>query len=68
MDNITEQALAHLEQHKVLDQTTGTYMVPLEQAMQAVAMSVDTQLEQALKDLDNFTLTLAQDMQDLQEE
>ena len=68
MDNITEQALAHLEQHKVLDPTTNTYMVPLEQAMQAVVMSVDVQLEQVLKNLDNFALTLTQDIQDLQKE
>jgi hypothetical protein len=67
MDN-TQQALAHLEQHKVLDPTTNTYMVPLEQAMQAVVMSVDVQLEQVLKNLDNFALTLTQDIQDLQKE
>ena len=66
--NSTEQAIAHLEQHKVLDPVTDTYMVPLSEAMSAVAMSVDTQLEQALKDLDNFTLTLTQDLQDLDQE
>lgn len=63
-----EQALAHLEQHKVLDQATNTYMVPLAEAMQAVVMSVDTQLEQALKDLDKFTLTLTQDIDDLEQD
>lgn len=63
-----EQALAHLEKHKVLDQNTNTFMVPLTEATQAVMLSVDKQLEQALVDLDKFTLTLTQDITDLQQD
>ena len=58
-----EEALNHLEKHKVFDDRLNTFVVPLFEAQQAVALSIDEQLQQALAELEG----LSEDINNLEE-
>jgi hypothetical protein len=68
MDSTAEHALAYLEQHKILDETTQTYTVSLTHAIEAVRLAMDAQLEQALTGLEDFQESLAQSIRELGQE
>ena len=50
-----EEALSYLENHKVFDDRLNTYVVTLFEAQQAIALSVDKQLQQALSELEGLS-------------
>jgi len=58
-----EEALEHLEKHKVFDDRLNTFIVPLFEAQQAVTLSIDKQLQQALAELEG----LSEDINNLEE-
>jgi hypothetical protein len=59
-----QEALDHLEKHKVFDERLNTYVVTFFEAQQAVALSVDKQLQQALSELEG----LSENINNLEEE
>jgi hypothetical protein len=59
-----EEALEHLEKHKVFDDRLNTFIVPLFEAQQAIELSIDKQLQQALSELEG----LSEDINNLGEE
>jgi len=59
-----EEALNHLERHKVFDDRLNTFVVPLFEAQQAIALSVDEQLQQALAELEG----LSEDINNLEQD
>ena len=46
-----EEALDYLEKHKVFDDRLNMFVVPFLEAQQAITLSIDLQLQQALSEL-----------------
>jgi len=63
-----QQALDHLEKHKVYIDTLGTDMVPLSEAYKAIQLSVDMQLSEVTSKLESSLSQLGVDINQLQNE
>lgn len=63
-----QQALDHLEKHKVYIDTLGTDMVPLSEAYKAIQLSVDKQLSEVTSKLESSLSQLGVDINQLQNE
>lgn len=63
-----QQALDHLEKHKVYIDTLGTDMVPLSEAYRAIQLSVDKQLSEVTSKLESSLSQLGVDINQLQNE
>jgi hypothetical protein len=50
-----EEALEHLEKHKVFDDRLNTFVVPLFEAQQAITLSIDKQVQEALSKLEGLS-------------
>jgi hypothetical protein len=62
-----QAAIDHLEAHKVLDEKSNTYVVPLEQAYHALNLSVDKQLADVLNTIENSLGELGTSMNEIQD-
>jgi hypothetical protein len=63
-----QQALDHLEKHKVYIEALGTDMIPLSEAYKAIQLSVDQQLTNVTAMLEDSLLKLGVDINEIQDE
>lgn len=63
-----QQALDHLEKHKVYVESLETDMIPLSEAYRAIQLSVDQQLSDVTTVLENSLLKLGVDLNQIQNE
>jgi hypothetical protein len=63
-----QQALDHLEKHKVYIEALKTDMVPLSEAYKAIQLSVDTQLSEVTSKLESSLSQLGIDINQLENE
>ena len=63
-----QAAIDHLEAHKVLDEKTNTYVVPLEQAYAALNLSIDQQLADVTNMIESSLAELGTSMNEIQED
>ena len=61
-----QAAIDHLEAHKVLDEKTNTYVVPLEQAYAALNLSIDQQLVDVINTIESSLGELGTSMNEIQ--
>jgi len=48
-----QAAIDHLEAHKVFDEKSDTYLVPLDQAYLAIELSIDQQLDDLVSKIES---------------
>lgn len=63
-----QAAIDHLEAHKILDEKSGTYVVPLDQAYTAIELSVDQQLANVLSTIESSLGELGTSMNEIQDD
>jgi hypothetical protein len=63
-----QEAIDHLEKHKVFIDTLGTDMIPLSEAYKAIELSVNQQLVETMDALQSGLGQLGIDLQELQNE
>jgi hypothetical protein len=63
-----QEAIDHLEKHKVFIDTLGTDMIPLSEAYKAIELSVNQQLVETMEALQSGLGQLGLDLQELQNE
>jgi hypothetical protein len=63
-----QQALDHLEKHKVFIDTLGIDMIPLSEAYKAIQLSVDQQLTNVTAMLEDSLVKLGVDINEIQDE
>jgi len=59
-------AIDHLEAHKVFDEKSDTYLVPLDQAYLAIELAVDQQLGDLISKIESSLGELGTSMNELQ--
>jgi hypothetical protein len=60
-----QEALDHLEKHKVFIDTLGIDMIPLSEAYRAVEKSIDNQLAEVIETLQTQLGGLVEDLEDI---
>ena len=63
-----QAAIDHLEAHKVLDEKSGTYLVPLDQAYIALNLSIDQQLADVTNMIESSLAELGTSINEIQED
>ena len=61
-----QEAIDHLEKHKVFIDTLGTDMIPLSEAYKAIELSVNQQLVETMEALQSGLGQLGLDLQELE--
>jgi hypothetical protein len=62
-----QAAIDHLDKHKIFDEKSNTYVVPLDQAYAAIELSVDQQLTNVLTTIENSLGELGINMNEIQD-
>ena len=63
-----QEAIDHLQKHKIFIDTLGTDMIPLSEAYKAIELSVNQQLVETMDALQSGLGQLGIDLQELQNE
>ena len=63
-----QEALDHLEKHKVFIDTLGTDMIPLSEAYKALELAVNKQLEEVLDSLQKGFKDIGISLEDIENE
>jgi len=62
-----QAAIDHLEAHKVFDEKSDTYLVPLDQAYLAIELAVDQQLDDLVNKIESSLGELGTSMNEIQD-
>lgn len=63
-----QAAIDHLEAHKVFDEKSDTYLVPLDQAYLAIELAVDQQLDDLVNKIESSLGELGTSMNEIQDD
>ncbi|HMS90708.1 MAG TPA: hypothetical protein PKC87_00595 [Candidatus Absconditabacterales bacterium] len=63
-----QEALDHIEKHKVYIESLGTFMIPVTEAFKVVELSYNSQLEEALALIQGTFTETEQEIQNLEDD
>jgi hypothetical protein len=63
-----QEALDHIEKHKVYIESLGTFMIPVTEAYKVVELSYNNQLEEALALIEGTFIETEQEIQNLEDD
>jgi hypothetical protein len=63
-----QEALDHIEKHKVYIDSLGTFMIPVTEAFKVIELSYNSQLEEALALVQGTFIETEQEIQNLEDD